>query len=158
MNQQKKIEIYTDGSCNAKLQAGGWAAILFIDEQKIVLKEAVSETSHNRMELLAVIKAIEYIDSNNIAPERIEIYSDSQYVVNLMERKEKLKLKNFLTKKGIPIKNLDLVQKLIAQIETHPISFVKVKAHQKQTEKVNYNIEVDKLVRKMVRGLACKSE
>ncbi|MDQ3192074.1 MAG: ribonuclease HI [Bacteroidota bacterium] len=150
--EKKKIIIYTDGSCNPKIQIGGWAAIIFIDEQKIILKETIRETSHNRMELMAVIKAIEYIDVFKTETETIQIFSDSQYVINLRERKEKLRLNNYLTKKGTSIKNIDLVQKLIDQMETHPVTFVKVKAHQKQSETVNYNREVDKIVRKMVRS------
>jgi len=101
------------------------------------------------MELLSVIKAVEYLNENKLADNIIEVYSDSQYVVNLLIRKQKLKLKNFLTKKGTPIQNSDLVQKLIQQIEKHNINFVKVKAHQKNGDIINK--EVDKLVRQLVR-------
>ena len=69
---------------------------------------------------------------------------------------EKLKNNHFITKKGIPLQNNDLVQLLIQQIETHTLEFIKVKAHQHSTTgdlntQVNYNSEVDKLARQMVR-------
>ncbi|HET6244171.1 MAG: ribonuclease HI [Bacteroidetes bacterium] len=146
-----KILVYTDGSCNTKLQIGAWAAIVIIAFQKVILKDVMLETTHNRMELLAVIKAIDYLESNNLAKGVIQIYSDSQYVINLLQRKEKLKQKGFLTNKGSTIPNLDLIKKLINQMETHTLDFIKVKAHQKQGETINYNREVDKLARKIVR-------
>jgi ribonuclease HI len=147
--EKSVIKIYTDGSCHPQLLIGAWASILFIGRKKIVLKNFETDTTHNRMELLSVIKAVEYLNENKLADNIIEVYSDSQYVVNLLIRKQKLKLKNFLTKKGTPIQNSDLVQKLIQQIEKHNINFVKVKAHQKNGDIINK--EVDKLVRQLVR-------
>ena len=101
------------------------------------------------MEILAVIKAINYVDKRNLQNCKMEIYSDSQYVVKLLERKEKLKQKKFITNKGTPIQNSDLVQLLITQIETHDLDFIKVKAHQKNGDEVNR--EVDIIVRQLVR-------
>ena len=147
--KDQTIQIYTDGSCHTQQLIGAWAAILFIGDKKIILKDIETDTTHNRMELQGVIKAIEYLKENNLAENGIEVYSDSQYVVNLLVRKQKLKQKNFLTKKGTPIQNADLVQKLIKQIELYGISFVKVKAHQKDGDKINR--EVDILVRQLVR-------
>jgi len=143
------IKIYTDGSCHTQLLLGGWASILFIGERKIILKGSETNTTHNRMELLAVIKAIEHIDSLKLGQELIMIYSDSQYVVNLVTRKEKLKSKNYITNKGTPIQNVDLVKVLIGYINSHNLEFVKVKAHQKNGDKINR--EVDILARQLVR-------
>ena len=115
----------------------------------MVLSNIETDTTHNRMELLGVINAIEYLDKNKLGEQDIEVYSDSQYVVNLLTRKTRLKQKSFITKKGTPIQNSDLVQKLIQQIETHNINFTKVKAHQKDGDVMNR--EVDILVRNLVR-------
>jgi ribonuclease HI len=116
------------------------------------------------MELLAVIKSIEFIDEK-FKGTSLVFFTDSQYVHRIPERKEKLKLKNFLTKKGSSIQNDDLVKKLIHQIETHTIDFIKVKAHQKPDKyslntPVNYNCEVDKLARETMRqsGLSVDME
>lgn len=153
------IKIYTDGSCHTNFKIGAWAAILLFANEKVVFKGEAQNTTHNRMEMLAVIKGIEFADKKYDKASLV-IYTDSQYVYRISERKEKLKEKHFLTKKGIPIQNSDLVKTLIFQIETHAIEFIKVKAHQ-QPEKgllnasvkgyVNYNCEVDKLARAMVR-------
>ena len=157
--EYSKIEIYTDGSCHTNFRIGSWGAILLLDEEKTTLHGEEQNTTHNRMELLAVIKAIEFIDKKGIRAPMV-IYTDSQYVYHIRERKEKLKANHFITNKGTPIQNIDLVKTLITQIESHSIHFIKVKAHQKSEKdsqlelmnsRVNYNREVDKLVRETVR-------
>ncbi|MGK7391391.1 MAG: ribonuclease H family protein [Candidatus Cyclobacteriaceae bacterium M2_1C_046] len=148
---QNIIKIYTDGSCHTQLKIGAWAAILLIDDKKMTLEGIATDTTHNRMELLVVIKAFEYLHQEQINFDRAEVYSDSQYVVNIIDRKNKLKSSNFITQKKSPIQNADLVQELITIIESYPVEFKKVTAHQKQTDIINYNREVDKLARKMVR-------
>jgi len=145
------ITIYTDGSCHTQNKIGGWATILLINEEEIMLSGHVPKTTHNRMELLAVIKAIEYIENHKLGYQTIIVKSDSQYVVRIKERKEKLKAAEFVTKKGNDIKNKDLIVQLIHYIETLNLEFVKVKAHQKKTDIRNYNIDVDKASRKIVR-------
>ncbi len=145
------IKIFTDGSCHTQLKTGAWVALIFIEGKKIVLQNVVENTTHNRMELSAVISAVLYITENNIEYSGIEIYSDSQYVVDLVDRKEKLKNKLFITKKGTPIQNADLVQNLITLMEEFALIFIKVKAHQKPTSEINYNREADKLVRSILR-------
>lgn len=144
------IQIYTDGSCHTQQLIGAWGAIILLGEKKVVLSKVETETTHNRMELLGVIKAVEYLEEHNYADNVIEVYSDSQYVVNLLTRKTRLKQNNFITKKRTPIQNSDLVQKLIQQIETHDINFTKVEAHQKDGDAMNR--EVDILVRNLVRS------
>ena len=145
------IEIYTDGSCNPQYKTGGWAAIIFINDKKIVLQDIATETTHNRMELIAVIKSIEYVIKEILEFELIKIYTDSQYVERIPIRTQKLISNNFKTKSGKEIQNIDLVKKLITLIETTEIEFIKVKAHQKTSEVPNYNREVDKISRKLVR-------
>lgn len=145
------ITIYTDGSCHTQLKTGAWAAIILIDSDRIVLKEVVQDTTHNRMELLAVIKAIEYLQDLHVEFKRIDIFTDSQYVANLRDRKMKLEDKNYLTTKGNLIQNMDLVQMLIRYIETLPLNFIKVAAHLQRTNIINENREVDKIVRSLMR-------
>lgn len=135
---------------------GAWAAIVFIGEEKVLLSGEESGTTHNRMELLAVINAIDYLDKRGYSDRKFEIYSDSQYVVNLLTRKEKLKQKKFITNKGTLIQNADLVQILIKQMESHDLFFTKVKAHQKNGDRLNH--EVDHIVRKLVRNKIASHE
>jgi len=145
------IEIYTDGSCHTQQKNGGWAAIIFRNTEKIVLTGSERETTHNRMELLAVIKSIEYAIKEFNDFEKMIIYTDSQYVERIPLRTEKFISNNFKTKKGTLIQNIDLVQKLINLLDSTLVEFIKVKAHQKATNIPNYNREVDKLSRKLVR-------
>ena len=147
-----QIKIFTDGSCHTQQKIGGWAALIFFEKKKIELKGYELETTHNAMELLAVLKALDFLEEKNNTITKIEIVSDSQYVVGILNRKEKLKHANFLTKKNNPIRNVDLVKRLIEKIEILPISFTKVKAHQKKTSQINYNRVVDKLARAEVRN------
>lgn len=149
------IKIYTDGSCHTKLLIGAWAAILFIGDEKIVLKGAEINTTHNRMELTGIINAIDYVNANGYGHMLMEVFSDSQYAVNLLTRKDRLKKNNFITKKGTPIQNVDLVQALIKQMETYQLHFNKVKAHQKGGDVINR--EVDIIVRQVVRKAVLNS-
>jgi len=145
------IEIYTDGSCHTQSNHGAWASILIYAGERIVLKGDAINTTHNRMELLAVIESINYCDEKLYKGQFI-IYTDSQYVYRIPERKEKLMQQQFLTNKGTLIQNADMVRTLIQQIESHSIRFIKVKAHLKtKTDSSDYNSQVDKLSRKMVR-------
>lgn len=159
------IKIFTDGSCNPSYNIGTWAAILLYDNEKIQLTGESTDTTHQRMELLAVIKSIEYIDEKfDKVP--LVIYTDSQYVVRITDRKDKLMKNKFITKKGDLLHNSDLIEVLIRQIETHTIEFIKVKAHQKpvadektglEINVINYNIEVDKLARNRLRDIVSRA-
>lgn len=144
-------DIYTDGSCDTQSGQGAWVAIILTDGGKVVLSSRIAETTHNRMELSAVIEGITYAQNNFKDIKYLHIYSDSQYVTGLMERQEKLSNANFITSKGTIIRNADLVKELYilgAQIQ---LIFTKVKAHQRQGSGINYNIDADKLVRKIMR-------
>jgi ribonuclease HI len=145
------IQVYTDGSCNTKKRIGAWASIILVENEEIVLSGKEFDTTNNRMELLAVIKSVNYI-IKNYKFDKIEVFSDSQYVVNITNRKEKLTGNEFITKKGNVLNNSDLLKELILLQENYNIEFVKVKAHQKQVNITNYNIFVDKLSRKIVRN------
>lgn len=144
--------IYTDGSCDPKKGLGAWVAIILTDEGKEVLSGKVADTTHNRMELHAVIEGIKYVQHRYAGIERVLIYSDSQYVTGLMDRQEKLTQAEFITSKGTLLRNADLVQEFYQLGAELPLIFTKVKAHQKQGADINYNIEADKLVRKILRA------
>ena len=150
------VTIYTDGSCHTQTLKGGWAAIIFIDDEKVVLTGEATGTTHNRMELMAVIKAISYVQEKHPTVTAIHIISDSQYVVGLTARSEKLNANNFITKKGTEISNVDLVKTLLQYIATLPLSFTRIKAHQKKDNELNFNIVADKLSRSIVRNQSNK--
>jgi ribonuclease HI len=144
-------EIYTDGSCHTQLCVGAWAAVLLVGEDKITLSGKEVDTTHNRMEILGVINAIKYILQHHKTIADVKIVSDSQYVIGLIGRQSKFEASDFATKAGKDIRNVDLVKELLHLVSMINVQFVKIKAHQKATETINYNIEVDKLSRQLVR-------
>lgn len=141
-------DIYTDGSCNTQNGLGAWVAIILSGEEKTILSGKVPDTTHNRMELYAVIAGIRHAGKDFRS---LRIYSDSQYVTGLMERREKLMAAGFITSKGTELRNADLVKEFYALGGHIELTFIKVKAHQKKGVDVNFNIEADKLVRKIMR-------
>jgi ribonuclease HI len=152
----KNIEIYTDGSCHTQLKLGVWTAIIFVANRKIVLEGMESITTHNRMELSAVINALDYLDKENLWSEEVHVYSDSQYVVGLLDRAEKLILADFVTQKRKQLNNVDLIKELFRYTKNGQVRFFKIKAHQKKTDVPNYNIEVDQQCRKILRAAVLK--
>lgn len=147
----KEIIVYSDGSCHTQLLTGAWAAILLVSGRKFVISGTAQATTHNRMELMAVIEAIKWI-LTEYPDAAVRVYSDSQYVVGLEGRKIKIRLANYQTKAGNNIQNVDLVRELWQLQERIKVDFVKVEAHLKKTETINYNIEVDTIVRALLRS------
>jgi ribonuclease HI len=158
MSTSLTAEIYTDGSCHTQLCIGAWAAVILIGNEKIILSGKVSDTTHNRMEILAVVEALQYLQINYKTVLEIKIISDSQYVIGLITRQPKFMAQNFLTKAGEPIRNLDLVKRLLTLNERMNLKFIKIKAHQKPTDSTFLNIEVDKLCRNIVRRAVFEAE
>lgn len=157
-NQIQWAFIYTDGSCHTQLMTGAWVAILLVGPVKTVLSGIEKNTNHNRMELTAVIKAIEYVRQQYPNIEHLTVVSDSQYVIGLPGRKQKLEAAGLKTKKGNAIQNSDLIRRLLDFATQIQIKFEKVKAHQKKSEVVNYNIEADILSRKLMRTAVDETE
>ena len=145
------IEIYTDGSCNTRFRVGTWVAILLIGLEKKILTGWELETTHQRMELTAVIKGIDYVMSRYANIKSITIFPDSQYVVDLPARKGKISTLGFTNKKGNDLRNAELVKEFFKLTELMKIDFIKIKAHQKKNASANYNIEADRLSRKLLR-------
>jgi len=146
------IKIFTDGSAHTQIKTGAWAAIVITDKNEQAIKGSVHQTTHNRMEMLAVINGINYVIENAISFDIIKIYTDSQFVEKIEHRKEKLKANNFITKKGQPLGNSDLIKRLIELIEQYPVEFIKVKAHQKDNSDLTiYNNKVDAIVKGLMQ-------
>jgi ribonuclease HI len=135
------IKIYTDGSCLNNPGNGGWAAIINNDNNIIKISGSEKETTNNKMELTAPIKALQKIDKN----EQIEIYTDSKYVkLGITEWIHKWKKNNWQTSKKEPVKNKDLWIQLYNLTSSYKINWIWVKAHAGNT----LNEEVDLLAKK----------
>ena len=99
------IKIYTDGSCLNNPGNGGWAAIINDDGNIVKISGSEKNTTNNKMELMAPIKALQKIDKD----EQIEIYTDSKYVkLGITEWIHKWIKNNWQTSKKEPVKNKDL--------------------------------------------------
>ena len=145
------IAIYSDGSCDPLKKVGGWAAIIFQKNKKTIINGYAPGTTNQRMELTAIIRSLEAIQTDDLSGVQIKIYSDSQYAIKLPARKDKLKAGSFLTKRGVPVRNADLLAVLIKYIESMNIEFIKVKAHQKTASSPDFSREADMLSRKIMR-------
>lgn len=123
----KKIDIYTDGACSGNPGPGGWGAILMYGGIKKELSGGEAETTNNRMELMAVINALEALNR----PCEVTLYTDSQYIVNAVEKgwARKWKSNGWMRTKKDPAKNPDLWERLLGLLETHDTKFIWIRGH-----------------------------
>lgn len=145
------IRIYTDGSCHTHLKCGAWAAIIYLNNDEHIIKGIAKNTTHNRMELQAIINALQFLILNKISFNTIEVFTDSQYAVNLTTRKQRILENNYLTKKGTQLQNTDLLKELYTLLVTMPLKLIKVAAHQPANINGNQNRRVDLMVRALMR-------
>ena len=135
------IKIYTDGSCLKNPGNGGWAAIIFINNEKIVISGNKKNTTNNQMELLAAIEALKKIPER----QKIQIYTDSKYVKQgITEWIEKWIQNNWKTSSKQKVKNVDLWKELNKISKKYKIEWDWVKAHAGDV----FNEEVDELAKK----------
>ena len=117
------IKIFTDGSSRGNPGPGGYGVVMLYKGNRKELSQGYIITTNNRMELTAVIKALEAIKKNSI---KITIYSDSKYVV---ESVEKGWVWNWGKKKFKKKKNIDLWKQFIPLYKKFNIKFIWVKGH-----------------------------
>lgn len=135
----KKIKLYTDGSCLKNPGGrGGYAAILLYNNHKKIITGGQQSTTNNQMEMMAVLKGLEALKNKC----EIDLYSDSQYVLNgLKSWIHGWKQNNWKTKSKQDVKNIDLWQLLDQAISDHIIHYHWVKGHSGN----RYNEEADLL-------------
>jgi ribonuclease HI len=135
------IKIYTDGSCLKNPGNGGWAAIINIDNEIKKISGSVKDTTNNKMELMAPIKALQEIKEQQL----IEIYTDSQYVkLGITDWIHKWIKNDWRNSKKEPVKNKELWIELYDLTKSHEIKWIWVKAHAGNV----LNEEVDLLAKK----------
>ena len=122
----KKVDIYTDGACSGNPGPGGWGVLIEIDNENIELSGGDRETTNNRMELMAAIKALEEIDKDY----EITLYTDSNYVKDgITSWISNWKKNNWKTASKKDVKNKELWIRLDEAIVDKNISWVWVKGH-----------------------------
>ncbi|WP_019216943.1 ribonuclease HI [Legionella tunisiensis] len=120
------IEIYTDGACKGNPGPGGWGALLRYNGHEKTLYGGETQTTNNRMELTAAIKALEALKR----PCEVHLYTDSQYVrKGMTEWLSQWKKNGWRNSKKEPVKNADLWQELDALATQHKIKWHWVKGH-----------------------------
>lgn len=129
------ITIYTDGASRGNPGPGGYGAILMAGEHRKELSEGFRLTTNNRMELLAVIKALEALKKPG---SNVTVYSDSKYVVDAVEKKW---IHGWVRKGFKDVKNPDLWSRFLAIYPKHKVKFVWVKGHSSNP----YNERCDEL-------------
>lgn len=122
---KEQIHIYTDGACSGNPGKGGYGILMeWVGKPyKKEFFDGYELTTNNRMELLAVIVALEKISMDNVA---ITVFTDSMYVVNAVEKKWIL---GWVKKHFKDVKNPDLWKRFLIQYKKHLVKFVWVKGH-----------------------------
>lgn len=143
----KEVMIYTDGACSGNPGPGGYGAILFYGKHRKELSGGERATTNNRMEIMAVIKALEILKE----PCRVTVYSDSAYVVNCFQKGWIYGwLRNgWVNSKKEPVENQDLWKQLWDLMKQHQVNYVKVKGHSDN----EFNNRCDELARAAIKGL-----
>ena len=126
VSKGQAVAIYTDGACRGNPGPGGWAALLLAGGQEREISGAEPQTTNNRMELTAVIRALEALKR----PVEGAIYTDSQYVrQGVLEWMPNWKARGWKTADKKPVKNQDLWQTLDALVAQHRLEWHWVKGH-----------------------------
>lgn len=126
-SKEVKVVIYTDGGCSNNPGPGGYGVVLLYGEKRKELSAGYRNTTNNRMEITACIeglKALKY-------PCSVTLYSDSQYVVNSIEKgwAKRWKRKGWMRNQMDPAENADLWTQLLDLCETHQVEFKWVRGH-----------------------------
>lgn len=123
----KQITIYTDGACSCNPGSGGWGAVLFYKGTMKEISGFEANTTNNKMELTAAIKALELLKE----PCTVDLYSDSAYLINAFAQDwiTKWQMNGFRNAKKKPVENADLWQQIIDFSNKHKINWIKVKGH-----------------------------
>ena len=123
----KTVTLYTDGACSGNPGPGGWGAILEYMGHEKELSGGEESTTNNRMELTAVIRGLSALKEPCI----VELYSDSKYVIDGLEKgwAESWKRKGWVKSDKKPALNPDLWEQLLELTEKHQMRYHWVKGH-----------------------------
>ena len=126
MTKSNTVVIYTDGACSGNPGPGGWGCVLLYNGHRREMSGGDAETTNNRMEMMAVIQALESLKR----PCSVMIYTDSVYVMKgITEWIEQWKKRGWKTAARKPVKNVELWQRLEQAISPHDVKWTWVKGH-----------------------------
>ncbi|MCL1982086.1 MAG: ribonuclease HI [Clostridiales bacterium] len=140
----KTLTIYTDGACSGNqsdVNFGGWGAILQYGAHQKELFGGEPDTTNNRMEMTALLRAFEAVTKDG---QRVDVFSDSAYLVNCFRERwyENWQRNGWVTSGKKPVENRDLWEAIIPYLSRHAVSFYRVKGHVNLNSK---NLDLDSL-------------
>lgn len=142
---ERVVEVFSDGSCRGNPGPGGWGIVLRSGGKEKELWGGEAATTNNRMELTAVIRALESLKRRS----KVRVYTDSQYVQKgISEWIHGWKRKNWMTAGKTPVKNVDLWKQLDELRTQHEVEWHWVKGHAGHPE----NERADRLANKGIPG------
>ncbi|HMN83012.1 MAG TPA: ribonuclease HI [Burkholderiaceae bacterium] len=140
-----QVHIYTDGACKGNPGPGGWGVLLRFGDQEKELFGGEEQTTNNRMELLAVIRALQALTRRC----SVAVHTDSQYVQKgISEWLPGWKRRGWKTADNKPVKNADLWRELEALVAGHDVTWHWVRGHNGHAE----NERADRLANRGVPG------
>jgi ribonuclease HI len=146
---ESEIEIFTDGACKGNPGPGGWGALLRFKNAEKELCGGEALTTNNRMELMAVIRALEALTR----PSRVRVFTDSQYVQKgISEWVRKWKRNGWKTADKKAVKNDDLWKELDELAARHEIKWHWVRGHAGHAENERADALANKGIEDMVNG------
>jgi ribonuclease HI len=120
------VEIYTDGACRGNPGPGGWGVLLISGERRRTLHGGEQDTTNNRMELTAVIEALNALKGKR----EVTLYTDSKYVLDgINSWIDSWKSRGWKTAAKKPVKNVELWQRLEQALSRHQAEWTWVKGH-----------------------------
>jgi ribonuclease HI len=120
------VQIFTDGACRGNPGPGGWGAVMRYKDHEKTLHGGEAHTTNNRMELTAVIRALETLTR----PCDVHITTDSKYVMDgVMQWMPNWKKRGWKTVDKKPVKNVDLWQQLDSALQRHQVQWQWVRGH-----------------------------
>ncbi len=138
----QSIKIYTDGACSGNPGPGGWGVLMIWGEHEKELCGGESGTTNNRMEMMAVIQALDAVKNKSVP---IDLYTDSKYVMDgINEWLAGWKARGWKTAAKKPVKNQDLWMLIDSAVSAHNVTFHWVKGHNGHPE----NERADELARR----------
>ena len=142
----KRVRIYTDGACSGNPGPGGWGAVLLYNDKRKEIFGGEADTTNNRMELTAAIRALEALKRRS----EVDLYTDSRYVMDgITQWIMNWKARSWRTENKKPVKNVDLWRLLDEKTDDHNIAWHWVKGHDGDPE----NARADALDRHGISAL-----
>ena len=145
---EEKVVIYTDGACSGNPGPGGWGAILMYKGRTKEISGGMKDTTNNIMEITAVLEALKCLKVKS----DVQVYSDSEYVVNAFNQGwiyNWIK-KGWKTASGEQVKNKELWQELYNLTKEHKVEFIKVKGHADN----EFNNRCDEMARNAIKNFS----